>query len=49
MFANENKPEFLNAGGSALRVVWWINYYAYELWKIIGIGEEPTGTRVIIK
>ena len=48
MFTNENKPEFLNAGGNAQRAVWWVNYYAYEFWKIIGIGDEPTGVRVTV-
>lgn len=46
MFANENKPEFLNAAGNAQRTIWWVNYYAHLIWQISGVGEEPTGQRV---
>lgn len=41
MFANENKPEFLNAGGNAQRAALWMRRYAHILWTIIGIGEDP--------
>lgn len=48
---NEGKQSFtssvfLNGAGSAQRSVWWVNYYAYLLWQIIGIGDEPEGKRV---
>ncbi len=41
MFANENKPEFLNAAGNAQRAALWMRRYAHILWTIIGIGEDP--------
>jgi hypothetical protein len=41
MYANENKPEFLNVGGNAQRAALWMRRYAHILWTIIGIGEDP--------
>ena len=41
MFANQNTPEFLNAGGNAQRAALWMRRYAHILWTIIGIGEDP--------
>lgn len=41
MFANENKPEFLQMAGSTRQTAHWVQEYAHLFWQIIGIGDDP--------